>query len=146
MLIREAVQDDIDQIIELCSLHAEYEKTDYNPTGKGERIARKLFGADQDLKCLIVEEQGKLLGYATYIRQYSTWDADYYLYLDCIFLREEVRGAGLGSQLMNAVKTYADQNDCFQVQWQTPKFNERAIKFYKKLGASSKDKERFFWA
>lgn len=145
MLIRRAVERDIEQLIELCSFHAEYEKVEYDPKGKKEKLFEHLFRDPQELQCIVVESQEKLLGYATYIRQYSTWDAAYYLYLDCIYLRDEMRGQGLGTQLMNLVKSYASQNGCFQVQWQTPQFNKKAIEFYKKLGASCKSKERFFW-
>ncbi len=145
MLIRRAEERDIDEIIELCSLHARYEKVEYDPKGKREQLFNHLFNAPRDLQCMVVESRENLLGYATFIRQYSTWDAGYYLYLDCIYLREEARGKGIGSKLMSLVKSYANQNACFQVQWQTPKFNLEAIKFYNRIGASSKDKERFFW-
>jgi hypothetical protein len=30
------------------------------------------------------------------------------------------------------------------LQWQTPVFNEKAIRFYHRMGATSKDKVRFF--
>ena len=39
---------------------------------------------------------------------------------------------------------YAEELNCTHVQWQTPKTNMGSIEFYKKCGASSKDKVRFF--
>ena len=50
----------------------------------------------------------------------------------------------LGLKLMQLVKSYAENEKCFQIQWQTPDFNHKAIEFYKKLGGVSKKKERFF--
>ncbi|MEO9485045.1 MAG: GNAT family N-acetyltransferase [Ekhidna sp.] len=145
MLIRRAQERDIDQILELCALHAAHEKANYNATGKRDKLFHQLF-EQATVQCLVAEEQTNLLGYATFIKQFATWEADHYLYLDCIYLREEIRGKGVGTKLMQLIKSYAEEERCFQMQWQTPAFNKSAIEFYKKLGAVSKSKERFFWS
>lgn len=145
MLIRRVEEHDIDQLLILCALHAEYEKSDYHSEGKRGKLFSQLFESTNGLQCLVVEDKGQLQGYATFIKQYATWDADYYLYLDCIYLKEELRGQGIGTALMNQVRAYGEKENCIQVQWQTPTFNKRAIKFYRKLGANSREKERFFW-
>ena len=93
----------------------------------------------------MAECNDNLVGYATFTKQFSTWDAAFYLYLDCLFLKEEVRGKGAGRQLMDKVKDDAREENCKLIQWQTPDFNTSAIQFYQKLGAVSKTKERFFW-
>ncbi len=144
MLIRRAEERDIDQLLVLCALHAAYEKSEYDSSGKRGKLFRQLFEIS-DLQCLVVENKKELIGYATFIKQFSTWDADHYIYLDCLYLKEELRGQGIGTKLMELVKAYAEKEGCFQVQWQTPDFNRNAIKFYKKMGALSKSKERFFW-
>ncbi|MEP0274125.1 N-acetyltransferase family protein [Ekhidna sp.] len=145
MLIREAVERDIDQIIELCQLHAEYEKSSYSKVEKQEKLFSSLFKEKNGIKCVVIEEERQLHGYATFIKQFSTWDADWYLYLDCLFLREETRGKGIGKEMMSLIKAYAKKEGCINIQWQTPDFNQDAIRFYKKIGAESKKKERFFW-
>jgi GNAT superfamily N-acetyltransferase len=78
------------------------------------------------------------------MKQYATWDAAYYVYMDCLFLTEDARGKGVGEELINRIKLEANALDCTHIQWQTPDFNERAIKFYNRIGATSKSKERFF--
>ncbi|WP_436516828.1 N-acetyltransferase family protein [Ekhidna sp. To15] len=144
MLIRRAEERDIDQLLVLCELHAEYEKCEYDPAGKRGKLFRQLFEGN-DLQCIVIEYSEELLGYATFIKQFSTWDADFYLYLDCIYLKEKYRGQGMGTKLMQLVKSYAEQEGCFEIQWQTPIFNREAIRFYKRIGSVSKEKERFFW-
>ena len=99
MLIRRVEERDIDQLIELCVLHAEYEKAEFDPKGKKEKLFNHLFKVDSGLQCIVVEDQGRLLGFATFVRQFSTWDADFYLYLDCLFLREELRGQSVGTKV-----------------------------------------------
>lgn len=80
----------------------------------------------------------------TFMKQFSTWDAAFYLYLNCLYFEPKARGLGLGKQVMEYIWVFAKAENCFQVQWQTPDFNENAIGFYKKVGAISKNKERFF--
>ena len=146
MIIRNAIPQDVEQLIDLCAAHAAYEKVDYDPTQKKEKLSEFLFLSENNMQCIVVEEGHQLVGYVTYIKQFSTWDAGFYLYLDCLFLKESVRGKGIGRQLMNKVCEYAIQENCSEIQWQTPDFNSKAISFYKRLGAHPKTKERFFWS
>lgn len=146
MIVRFAKPEDINAIIELCELHAAFEKAAYNTLNKTKILVEHLFGSHPVLKCLVVEAHNKIFGYATFMKQFSTWNADFYIYLDCLFLKEETRGRGVGIQIMDAIKLYATSENCKTIEWQTPYFNDGAIKFYKRLGAQSKSKERFFWA
>ena len=63
--IREAIPSDIDEIINLCAEHAEYERADYSYEGKAEKLAAFLFAEQPRLYCLIVEDNTGILGYAT---------------------------------------------------------------------------------
>ncbi|WP_430906578.1 GNAT family N-acetyltransferase [Maribacter sp. 2-571] len=143
MDIRYAQKKDLTEIVALCRAHALFERASYDPTNKSTLLADALFGNEPRLRCLVLEEENRLMGYATFIKQFSTWDAAYYMYLDCLFLRESSRGKGWGSLLMDRVLTIAKKENCSSMQWQTPDFNSNAIAFYQKLGATSKTKERF---
>ena len=145
MKIRFAEKKDLDSIIELCKAHAFYEKSNFNEGNKKGKLSQHLFESESNLKCLIVESDTEIIGYATFFRQFSTWDAGYYIYLDCLFLKENARGNGIGKQIMEVVRDYSKTVGCSIIQWQTPGFNTKAIKFYSRLGAERKTKERFFW-
>ena len=142
--IRKAENSDLEQLIDLCKQHAEYEKAEYSLANKGSLLSQHLFKTEPSLNCLVAEDSGILVGYATFMKQFSTLNASFYLYLDCLFLQRRYRGLGLGRQLMEKVKEYALGENCIEIQWQTPIFNKNAIDFYKRLGAVSKSKERFF--
>ncbi len=145
MSIRYAKKTDISEIIKLCELHAAFEKAAFDSKNKEKLLIKHLFNTHPTLKCLIIEENEEIVGYATFMKQFSTWDADFYLYLDCLFVREEVRRKGLGVKMMEEIKKHAKFEACKCVQWHTPKFNTKAISFYQKIGATSNTKERFFW-
>ena len=142
--IRSLKREDMAQLIELIGYHAEYERSPFDPVGKLTILAHDIFEKEK-LQCLVVEVDDLLLGYATYTIQYSTWEAAEYLYMDCLFLLESARGEGLGLRLMQELKSIALAKSMKIIQWQTPNFNKGAIRFYKRLGATSLDKERFFW-
>lgn len=137
-------QDKIDSIINLCAAHAAFEECDYDKKNKAEQLAKDIFGENPKLFCLVAETNGKYIGYITWMKQYSTWDAQEYLYMDCLYLEDAYRGIGIGEALVNRMKEYGRAENIDLVQWQTPHFNERAIKFYKRIGATSKSKERFY--
>ncbi|MEP2058392.1 MAG: GNAT family N-acetyltransferase [Maribacter litoralis] len=141
--IRFAEKSDLNALVYLCELHAIYEKTVYDPTDKIEKLSKHLFSNSPSMYCIVVEVTNELIGYATYMKQFSTWDAEIYLYLDCLFLIEKARGYGIGEQLMNIIKQEALKMQFSHIQWQTPDFNIKAIKFYRRIGAQSKTKERF---
>ena len=137
-------KDQINQIIDLCALHAAYENSEYERYGKAEKLSISLFCESPKLQSRVAEIEGKYIGYIVWMKQYSTWDASEYYYMDCLFLDENYRGNGIGEALVNRMKKEANDENITMVQWQTPDFNERAIKFYRRIGATSLSKERFF--
>ncbi len=143
MKIRFAQKKDLEQIVGLCQEHAEYEQAQYESKGKPELLSNFLFCPNPILQCLVAEQEKSLVGYATFTKQFSTWDAAFYIYLDCLYLKRNVRGKGLGRQFMERIKHHAVSQDCNIIQWQTPDFNIKAINFYEKIGGLSKTKERF---
>ncbi len=143
-IIRFAEKKDINDLVELCRLHAEYEQSEYSTEDKERLLSEQLFSELAPLHCIIAELNNEMVGYASYMKQFSTWDANFYIYMDCLFLKESSRGHGIGADLVDRIKIEARKMGCNLIQWQTPDFNIRAMKFYKRIGAFSKTKERFF--
>jgi GNAT superfamily N-acetyltransferase len=141
--IRKAIVEDINTIIELCIEHAAYEQANYNPSGKAEKLAAMLFCSNPELYCIVAECESKVIGYTTFSKECSTWNAAYYTYMDCLFLKGAYRGFGIGEALVNKVIEHSKQNNTNHIEWQTPSFNKRAIKFYERIGATANEKFRF---
>ena len=142
---RMAQISDIPEIIQLSKEHAQFEQSNYIFNHQKEKLEQFLFGETSCFYCLLIELDEKTVGYATFMRQFSTWNADFYLYLDCLYLRPNARRLGIGKNVMHYIQTFAKNNNCTHIEWQTPDFNQKAISFYKKLGAIPKSKERFIW-
>ncbi len=142
--IRVATEYDVYDIVELCKEHAAYEKAEYNEEGKAEKLANLLSPIGPLFNCLLVESDNKIIGFASYMYELSTWDADYYIHMDCLYLRPHARGFGIGEALMKEIASAAAGSNIKVIQWQTPLFNERAIRFYYRIGAVSKEKLRLY--
>lgn len=143
-MIRKLEEHELPRLLEMCASHAEYEKAAYNPTGKHQALQSLVFGNDARLFCYVIEAGGPLVGYFTYTFDISTWDAGKYLHLDCLYLEPPYRGHRIGDHVFAKLIDIARKHNCIAMQWQTPVFNEKAIRFYKRIGAVGKDKVRFF--
>ncbi|MFF6775992.1 GNAT family N-acetyltransferase [Streptomyces sp. NPDC012637] len=143
--VRHARPEDLDRVAELAAEHAAYEKAAPPPPDLAVRLRRLLFGpAAPRLRCLVAElPDTTLAGYATCAPELSTWSATEYLHMDCLYLTERSRGHGLGPLLVAAVRAEARSLGLTEVQWQTPVWNDGAIRFYDRLGATSKEKRRY---
>lgn len=143
--IRSIRQVDIPQLVELCREHAAFEQTPYQENNQTARLSEALFDEKPALYGLVVVFEAGIVGYATYMMQYATWDAAEYLYLDCLYLRPEARRHGLGHKIMMRLQKLAQECGCVNMQWQTPPFNHNAIEFYENIGAEGKPKIRLFF-
>jgi GNAT superfamily N-acetyltransferase len=141
--IRNCEVSDLPKLVVLCKKHAEFEKAEYSPEGKEEKLKEVIFSKQPKLYCLVVVAKETIVGYVSYTFDFSTWDAATFIYMDCLFLEEEARSFGIGEVLIKELKEIGIQKNCINIQWQTPEFNERAIKFYNRIGAKGKDKVRF---
>ena len=143
--IRPAVEADVDAIVRLCVDHAAYERSTLDADAVRRSLPQYLFGAPPRARCLIVESNGAVAGYATHSDEFSTWRAAEYLHMDCLYISKRFRNAGLGAQLMQRVADDARILGCDFVEWQTPSWNTDAIRFYDRLGAVGALKMRYRW-
>ena len=143
--VRPAERAALDRVAEFAARHAEYEQATPPPDDLPARLAGLLFDTPAPrLRCLVAElPDGELVGYATCAPELSTWEGREYLHMDCLFLLPGHRGLGLGVLLMDAVAAEARALGLGEVQWQTPTWNDGAVRFYDRLGARAKQKWRY---
>lgn len=142
--IRWARPGDLAELVLLCTEHAAYERSTFEPKGKEEALAQLLFAPDARLRCLIAERHGTPIGYASFSVEVSTRDADHNMHMDCLFLRPQARNNGIGRELMRRIAQQARDLGVKRMQWQTPSFNLDAVRFYDRLGPVRKEKFRLF--
>jgi GNAT superfamily N-acetyltransferase len=94
----------------------------------------RLVDPNNELKALIAESEGRLIGFAHYLFHPSTWSLSGYCYLEDLFVDPTVRGQGAGRALIKAVYEAADASGASKVYWLTQEFNADARALYDTLG------------
>lgn len=138
-IIRSASENDIPQIINLIKELALYEKAPEEVINTPEQMKKDGFGDNPLFKCMVVENDIGIFGFALYYYRYSTWKGKV-LYLEDFYIKEKYRKTGIGQKLFNEVIKTAKHDNCKRICWQVLEWNEPAINFYKKYNAGF-DKE-----
>jgi len=101
-------------------------------------------GTSPRFHVLVAASGSRVIGYATYLFQFSPWAGREYLFLDDVYVAEEARGSGAGSRLMQQVAEIALQRDV-EVRWHVQTENLPAQRFYRALGAELRDRWIAYW-
>jgi GNAT superfamily N-acetyltransferase len=133
MIIRPAKRGDEGAIMELIHGLAEYEKAPQEVVNTSQDLGKHLFD-EKVCDALVAETDGKIVGFALFYTNYSTWKGKC-LYLEDLFILPEYREHGIGSMLFDEVVNIAKQRGVRRMDWQVLEWNEPAIKFYQKKQA-----------
>jgi len=130
--IRNAVESDFPQIVDLFMEFATFEKMPDKMTNTVEKmIEEKDF-----FHCFVAESSDKkIIGYATYFFGYYTWIGKS-VYMDDLYVKPEYRASGTGTLLIGRVIELAKSSQCHKLRWQVSNWNNPAIGFYKSIGAT----------
>lgn len=82
---------------------------------------------------LAVDTHDNAVGLAHFIIHPHNWSVEDVVYLQDLYVDPDVRGAGVGRALIEAVYAVADANDTPSVYWMTQEFNETARQLYDRL-------------
>lgn len=81
-----------------------------------------------------VDETGRPVGLVHYIFHRSCWTIAPVCYLQDLYAAPQVRGRGVGRNLIEAVYRAADEADAAGVYWMTQHFNTTARTLYDRIG------------
>lgn len=133
--IRRGTIDDLPQVYALIKELAEYERAPNEVTNSLLEMERDGFGENAIYKFFVAEGEEGVVGIALYYTAYSTWKGKM-LFLEDLVVTERLRRTGIGKKLFNAVAQEAKDTGAKRFKWQVLEWNEPAIAFYKKIGAT----------
>jgi GNAT superfamily N-acetyltransferase len=122
----------------ICEL-AEYEQERDQVVITEADLVRDGFGVQPKFRALMAEWDGQAAGYALFFGLYSTWEGRPGLFLEDLFVRQPFRSKGIGRALLASVAGIAQRENCYAVRWEVLHWNQPAIEFYKRLGATFLD-------
>jgi GNAT superfamily N-acetyltransferase len=137
--IRAATVNDVALLKDLIYELAEYERERQFVMITEADLVRDGFGPEPKFRALIAEWDGQTAGYALFFGFYSTWEGHPGLFLEDLFVRQPFRGKGIGRALLAKVAGIARRENCYGVRWEVLDWNQPAINFYKRLGATFLD-------
>ena len=136
MVLREAVEGDLDVICALIDELAEYERLAHEVTYDRERMRTELFGvAPAAQVTLAVADDGSVAAMALWFRTFSTFLGRSGIWLEDLFVRPPHRRRGVASALIGHLRSLTDG----RVEWAVLDWNEDALAFYRGLGAEAVD-------
>ncbi len=138
-MIRPAGLEDTEEILALIYELAGYEKAPNEAKATADQIRQSFFCENPKVFCEIVEEDGKIAGFAIWFLNYSTWQGMHGIYLEDLFIRPEYRKRGYGKDLLKHLAGICKERGYGRFQWWVLDWNTPAIDFYTSLGAKAMD-------
>jgi GNAT superfamily N-acetyltransferase len=140
--IRAAQVEDVSNIFSLVEALAKYEKLSHALVGNPESLKEHLFGKRPYADAIVAELDDKIIGYALFFYNYSTFLTKPGIYIEDIFILPEYRRQGIGKALLANVAQIAIDIDAGRLEWSVLDWNQSAIDFYENIGASILDEWR----
>ena len=132
--IRQATIDDVPSIFGSIEALAAYEKLSHQVTGTVEQLQEHLFGKKTYAEAIVVECD-KIVGFALFFPNYSTFLTKPGIYLEDLFVLPKYRRRGMGRAMLSYLKELAIARGAGRLEWSVLDWNESAIAFYQSMGA-----------
>ncbi len=134
--LRAAELRDVQAIVRLVRELAEFEHLTDELELTAEGLARHLFGDHPAAEAVVAEVDGQVVAYALYFTNFSTFLGRPGLYLEDLYVQPAHRGAGVGQALLRHLAGLALARDYGRFEWSVLDWNEAAIGFYRRMGAT----------
>lgn len=133
-VIRWARPQDGPRIVELDRELARFEKLTPPNDVEARRLLSWVFESKR-LEALVAQLAGEVEGVALFYEGLGTFRARPFLYLEDLVVSAAARGRGVGEALMAALAREAVARGALRIEWAVLDWNERAMRFYDRLGA-----------
>jgi GNAT superfamily N-acetyltransferase len=134
--IRAATPADTAAIFALTYELAEFEQLTHLFAATQDDLHDALFGSRPSIEALVAESEERLVGYALFFHNYSSFVGKRGLYLEDVYVQPSQRGSGLGTAFLQRLAALAVERRCGRFEWTVLDWNQPAISFYEKMGAT----------
>jgi ribosomal protein S18 acetylase RimI-like enzyme len=136
LVIRRAVAADTPIIFALVRELAEFERLSHEVVASESQLQESLFGARPGAEVVLAQVGEEVVGFALFFQNFSTFLGRAGLYLEDLYIRPPFRGQGHGEQLLRHLAGICVERGYGRLEWSVLDWNQRAIDFYKALGAN----------
>ena len=138
--LRAATPRDLGAIVGLIRELADFEKLSHLVVVTPDSLHPHLFGDKPAAEAVVAEvdfESGpQVVAFALFFTNFSTFLGKPGLYLEDLYVQPAHRGRGIGKSLLQHLGALAVARGCGRFEWSVLDWNENAIRFYEKMGAT----------
>ena len=131
---RNATKADLPILLELVRELASYEKAPEEVWADLKEYEEGWENGDFEA-IVAIDQDGSILGTVIFYLTWSTWKGRM-LYLEDFIVKSNFRQKGVGQLLFDCFLDRARTLNCKLAKWQVLDWNEPAVKFYEKIGAT----------
>jgi GNAT superfamily N-acetyltransferase len=143
-VIRRAVVTDAEAIHAMLAALARDIDAAHRMAASVDDIRRHGFGANPVFDALIAETDGQAVGLCLFFTSFSSWRGSTGVYVQDLYVAEEMRGTGLGRWLLEEVAALAAAQGGTYLRLAVDAANIDGQGFYERLGLSWCASERIF--
>ena len=134
--LRGATPHDLEAIVGLIRELAEFERLSHLVVVTPQSLHPHLFGPKPAAEAVVAESGGTVVAFALFFTNFSTFLGRPGLYLEDLYVQPAHRGRGLGKAMLQHLGALAVERGCGRFEWSVLDWNENAIRFYEKMGAT----------
>jgi len=143
-VIRRARPADVPEIYQLIRELAQYERSLAEVIATEDDVLSSLFGPEPAVFAHVAEHEGRVVGFALWFLNYSTWLGRHGIYLEDLYVTPTMRGRGLGRALLAELAGICVAHGYGRLEWWVLDWNSAAVGFYQSLGAAAMDEWTVF--
>jgi GNAT superfamily N-acetyltransferase len=136
LAIKKLSKEDFEAFFSLIVALADYEHLAPPDLDAKARLKRDAFSDHPKFEAFLAFLNGEPVGYAIIFETYSSFLAKPTLYLEDLFVLPSARKQKVGFGLFKFLIALAVERGCGRMEWQVLNWNQLAIDFYEKLGAT----------
>ena len=134
--LRRAEPRDVPALVGLIRELAEFEQLGHLVQATPETLAPHLFGEHPAAEAVVAERAGAVVAFALFFGNFSTFLARPGLYLEDLYVQPAHRSSGIGKAMLSHLAALALQRGCGRFEWSVLDWNQNAIDFYQRMGAT----------
>lgn len=135
-IIRPLSASDHERWLLLWAGYLEFYETVLTPAQTDLTWAR-LLDAGFNMNCLVAEIHGVVVGFAQYVNRNSSWEEFETMYLEDLFVANDIRGNGVGEALIAELVRIGREKKSPRLYWVTNERNATARRLYDRVASKT---------
>lgn len=130
-----AEKQNIPHILSFIKGMAVYEKLEHEFEASEELLEKYLFGKERAAEVILGFYEDRPVSMALFYKSFSTFLSRPGIYLEDLFVIEEMRGKGFGKTMLSYLARLTEERNYGRLEWSVLDWNKPAVEFYRSIGA-----------